>query len=504
MIKFAAILFVIFNLAALVPQVHAQTILSPETVALGGNTSSASGVTSLYSNPANLMLRSSRRAYSLSGFHIGFQLTEGIRTSDLYNDYEIVQDYYYPNSQTESFANRDQDDILANRFNEEEFIFSNTTNYDIILGGLSWRSNSYAFGLGVRSRGISSFQQNRNWSIPQRTEDENLTVLNRLLSQRVITFHEISVGYAREIELLSGWTASLGRFYMGINPKYIIGGMYFDGHYQSSYIENNGSNSIQSIKNYNTRSVGDYSTVFQSAEIASDYSQAIQSGLTNQSLTEQNGTGLGLDIGLTYIKNIGDDISLRNTEQNQLRKSFAVSIAITDIGYINFDNNAYRVHSSLFDFDDQYPEANNDVFTGRLGQFAEYIANDNSEASILNVKNFTEEDKFMVQLPTTMHLGTHIQYSPIMLMADFKYALNNPDFIKQGIQSSIGAEVRLLRIIPVRGSVIFNPGRDTEYGFGVGVDISILEFSTAIRIRPNPATENLATGFGMAVLTIRM
>lgn len=482
---------------------YSQATYSPETVALGGATAFTSGPQASYQNPANLMLRTTRQNNMLTLGHLGFGLSEGMYTNNVADEYIAIQDYFSPGSPTAAYDDRERSGFYTHRFSGEQELFSNTSNYDLLLLGMSWQFDNTAFALTLRSRGISTFQQNSGWESPEFTAvDNNLEVLTRQLRHRIVTFHEISLAYAREYELLTGWRKGLSSFYIGINPKLLIGGMYFDGDYDAYYRRN--PHFLQTTKSYTAKSVGDYNSVFSPEASPSDITESIAFGLNDGSLIENNGLGAGFDFGLTYVRNLSDDLSLRDGSRERIRKSFAISASLTDVGYIAYSSQSASVHSFYNNSNTEAPEANTAVFTGRLGEFDGYLANDENENVIFESSSQTDEDAYWVQLPTALNMGTALTYFPITLLANASYMINNSGYEQRRLHTNIGAEIRVLRIIPVRGSIAFNTTGNTEYGFGIGVDLSVVELSTAIRIQPSPDTDNLATGFGLAGITIRI
>jgi hypothetical protein len=67
-----------------------------------------------------------------------------------------------------------------------------------------------------------------------------------------------------------------------------------------------------------------------------------------------------------------------------------------------------------------------------------------------------------------------------------------------------GSELKLLRLLPLRGGVIFREGFETTYTAGFGVDLRNIDLSFSGSFRMSDSGHVIPVGLGVAALQLRL
>ncbi|MEX0680406.1 MAG: DUF5723 family protein, partial [Balneolales bacterium] len=393
-----------------------------------------------------------------------------------------VQPYFIPASlPQQTVATEEQ---LQKMFGNETRFFQ-TQKYELIPFSLSWINNESARSVAFRTRGLSSFEMNRNWFLTDNEVSSNAYTeedepFNRFLNEKYQVYHEFSIGFAREVTMFNRWQAGLNTLLIGFSPKAIFAGMYSDVRYQSNYTASNGM--WENTRQLQARTSGDIDRYLFDLVFSDPAEQAYQNRFQKDSNLEINGYGIGLDAGLTYIIPLGDDLSLLSINRAPLRKSLRFSFAITDLGLVRYNNNPGAWSSQTDPRTYEHLPDHTSLYFGHPGELFQYLGEDVSEHSIY--ENIEKDDiyPFFVQLPTQLHLGTVFQYQWISSMLDLNYRFNPSGFEAKGWLYSAGTELRLLDFLPLRGSIQLSPDKLVSYGIGAALDLNFIYLSAAVRI----------------------
>jgi hypothetical protein len=68
----------------------------------------------------------------------------------------------------------------------------------------------------------------------------------------------------------------------------------------------------------------------------------------------------------------------------------------------------------------------------------------------------------------------------------------------------MGTEIKLLRLLPMRGGVIFREGFETTYTAGFGIDMRNLDISFSGSFRMSDNGHVIPVGLGLAALQLRL
>ncbi len=456
--------------------VTAQMSASPHSIALGGGIAHSTGVSSHFSNPANLMIRDDLRRHQITLGIGGVYFSNGIPTQKANSLPEDIFSYFKPDAPPDRVVIPEED--LISMFSDTDRHYT-TRSYEMIPLGYSWSNGTRAHSIALRSRGISSFEMNSSWFAANEIPDSPDAVFTRSLKDNYQVYHEISFAMAREVTMLNQWQSGLNTLYIGLAPKFLIAGMYSEAEYLSEYRHT--GDDWQNSGSLLLRHTGDMNRFLAELLQTGNADQAYRNNFSPSSNFEPGGAGFGIDAGLTYIVPLGDDLSLSPHSDDPLRKSLRFSIALTDLGFIRYHSSATEWQSrNIIRTYSQLPET--DIrFGGRPGEFLHYIHNDSGEDAVLDNLATTDESAFYIQLPTELHIGSAFQYNWLTSMVDLNYRFNSPDFNSDGWRLSLGTEVRLLRFFPVMGSFQIDPGGKASIGAGAGMDFGVVKATGAVR-----------------------
>ncbi len=464
---------------AMVLPVYGQPLISPNQTALGYGTAYTSGGAAHFYNPANLMIQTRPETYQVILGMGGIHNSNGLQIDRLDQFPEHIQPWFMPENipETAILSRSDLDYMF-----EEGHRYNPKRSYEIIPFGIRWSSGSSARSVAVRSRGLSTFDMNRNWydvRSGELTGAENGS-FKRLLNDTYHVYHEVSFGFAREVTMFNRWYAGLNTLLMGVSPKIIIGGMHSEINFTSEYAATD-DDWINS-KQMEMRAAGDMGAFISDLLLRGNVEQAFENKLNRFSNLNVSGWGAGLDVGLTYILPLGDDLSLSPHSKEPLRKSLRFSIAFTDLGMVRYHRNSSEWHS------DMAPRHYIDLpesriyYSGQPGEVFRYLDDDPAEQSILEFMVQSDETSYNVPLPAAFHFGTAFQYDRFTSLVDLNYHYNVSAYEKAGWTASFGTEIRILRFLPLMGSVQLDPDSDISFGAGAGIDLGFMAVSGALRL----------------------
>lgn len=364
---------------------------------------------------------------------------------------------------------------------------------DVIPLAGAWRGENMAFSLAFRNRALLSGSVNRGFSevlltgISQErfSEPEPLN-----FSSKGVAFSELSAGFSYqllEIPALLGFGENI-KVFAGVAPKYLI------AHYTSSIDFNS---TLQVTDNevihdfaYTFTSVGELTNQFE------DYYQARQDPNFNgeigdfvdpdgASFTETQGSGLGIDIGGTVEMDLAGPLKEAFAWIDG-EKKLRVGFSITDVGSITYDSNAGQ-----FSADETFIWDGIDIEDGLSDNFADSVRQEiyqNYEPS--DNKEITEK------LPTKLNFGAQLQAGKLGFAFDLQKGLYETGMNSPRLVLGLGAEYKLIDIIPLRAGYRTGGLTSSSITFGTGIELRNFEFTVAGLTVPN--SENRGSGMGGA------
>lgn len=481
----------------------AQPVFTPRNLALGGGGSTyITDYNANFYNPANLMIQDREGRFSVGVGIMGIYL-DGIQDySGLGSQFRNAKDYlsiYNPDNTVITASERN--DIIDDNFPGKTTLSDNRFRYDATLIGMKWIRNNRAFSVAFRTRTASNFRAGQGWYNDSfKRSPKNKLILDRSLIHRYQSLHEVSFGYAESFQFLTGLTSRLDNFIIGIAPKLVAGTGYQNAEWNNIYEQQDNGNSINRTQNFTYNASGQFGTATAAYQSGASVTEANNSSFSNNSFNV-NGIGAGLDIGVTYLITLGSDLSAVRRNQQLTKRSLRLSFAMTDIGFISYNNDIASLSLPAdTTLDTNVPGTTaGHGFIGARGQYIDFIerfGEDNPFTGTL-----IDRTAFATLLPMSLHGGALLEINRLKLMGDVSIGLTNNAFNSTKLVSSFGMELRPFTFLPLRGGIQFEAQRPDFISFGTAVETKKWDLSLAAIFTPTSFIEEPAiTGAAAATL----
>lgn len=481
----------------------AQPVMTPRNMALGGGGSTyITDYNANFYNPANLMIQDRSGTLSVGVGVIGLYVDGTQNFSDPNTQYQNFKDYtelYTPGSNT--ISDTDRIEIIDSNYPGRTTLSDNKFRYDATLLGMKWLRENRAFSIALRTRTSSSFRVGQGWySDSFKRNGNNELVVNRSLIHRQQSLHELSFGYAESFKFLTGLTSKLDNFIIGIAPKLVLGTGYQNAEWNNLYTGVGQTNGFQRIQNFTYNATGQFGASTLSYLTGTPVAQAISQNFSPTSF-DITGFGAGLDIGVTYLITLGSDLSAIQRDGSPTRRSLRLSFAMTDIGFISYDNDNLSLSSSSdTSLVSSIPNnLANEAFIGARGQYISFI-DQFGEDNPLEGHTFSQ-NSFSTLLPMALHGGALLEINRLKLMGDVSVGLTNNAFNSTKLISSFGLELRPLSFLPLRGGIQLEAQRPEFISVGTAIETKKWDLSLAGILTPSSLVEQpQVTGAAAATL----
>jgi hypothetical protein len=91
-----------------------------------------------------------------------------------------------------------------------------------------------------------------------------------------------------------------------------------------------------------------------------------------------------------------------------------------------------------------------------------------------------------------------------LVTGDIRIPLYTHPYYADSRSLRLGSEVKLLRLLPLRGGVIFREGFETTYTAGFGIDMRNVDVSVSGSFRMSDSGHVIPVGLGVAALQVRL
>ncbi len=494
--SFILILFCSFSY---LQSTNAQIIQTPVNTALGGGgTAYTTGYESLFINPANLYIQEKEYSFQIAAGNFGSYFSSPLESDGLHNYWSRYLD------QTSGFTPVWN---TVNTQNRSEFINRNYSN-DLMQSthqsrgefhwiGMHWSRFDKSYAVALRTRYSNRFTIGRNYYDQTSFGSQSGIDLDRSLSHHFQALHELSFGYAESFSFINGLIPQLSQLIVGIAPKLVVSGAYLNSVYTDNYRSISDGPGFQRHRSYNHYSTGRFTDM---ADRFRNGQNPYDREINRPDLFRPAGFGAGLDLGLTYLITLGDDLSVVRISDPSTRKSLRISLSITDIGFIYHTDSPRHVSiSELVTETSELPELSEGYFLGRPGEQFHFL-DMNGGHPIMQVET-GNTDAFSSLLPTMIHTGLLFQVSRLKLMGDFSFSLVESAFSSTRPVTYLGTEIRILSFIPLRAGLRITPSQPDYISFGTGLETKYFDLNIGVQFRSQSLrpTEEI-TGFSMAGL----
>jgi hypothetical protein len=283
-------------------------------------------------------------------------------------------------------------------------------------------------------------------------------------------YREYNIAYGRKLPVNIPFLKNL---YVGGAFKVIRGYGIFQTVKNNSSIENKtavtdtGKNSI----------VGTFNFLAQRAGV--DFFNNDNSNNSFTLMPDPVGKGTGFDIGISA----------------EFFEGFMVGLSVTDIGKITWDRNVMQTSGGgLF------------TFTGYTSEISDSVQH------VVKGENSTGE-AFVTNLPTVFRIGASAQSDKVpflkflpgrlLLAVEYSQGLNESLGNSQKPRLSLGAEYRIIPLLPLRTGLMVGGGDKLRWAFGFGLDFRVLTLDFAsdnFGMFFSPKNFNVASfGFGLKI-----
>ena len=459
----------------------------------GGGTSYITDYEALFTNPANLQLR--EKNYDLqitlgeSGayFDTPLQVRNGRERMDLFS--KILQT---PQPDAYTFSG-DERQLLLNRYYNNSRDFRPMQASSVVNWlGIKWFGEEKSYAFAVRTRQSSRYSVGRGFYDLDPVEAGDFELINRSLTHRFQTLHEVSFGYSESFTFLSGLFPRISQFIIGLAPKVVVAGPGYSTQFTNNYTRSQSTNPWTRNASYN----------FESSGVFTRYADRLATGggLFNDvgpidylsELMSPTGIGAAIDLGVTYLFTFGDDLSIIRRGEGPTEKSLRLSFSITDLGLLHTFDNPLRAEGDFSISETPEPgPLSNQYYAGALLQDFTFIgAGGSMEHPIQSLQSSTRES-YQTLLPTSLQTGILFQVNRIKMMGDFRLGITDNAFHSTKFTTYIGTEIRLLPFLPLRAGTRLATDLPGYYSFGAGIETSYFDINAGVQFRSTSAGPTL-------------
>ncbi|MDX1671289.1 MAG: DUF5723 family protein, partial [Balneolaceae bacterium] len=408
-------------LVSLAAGATAQPVITPRNFPLGGGGAAyLTGFESNFYNPANLMVKERLTNFEVGVLQSTLYFDPVLSSSSLQGQFENFIDIFSVLSPGEhDFTGDQRQDLVDRNYEDSKLLSEHQNRADIILAGVSWHHKDITFSLAARMRTATRIKAGRGWYSSEFTDTGTERIRDLRLTQQSNTLYEISFGYAREFMPVSGLFPQLSKLYVGIAPKFIIAGSYFEAHAFSQYRQTGGVQPelVQSFEYYSSGALSSMTDQFLSI---GDASGAIASNLDRRFFTDPTGYGLGVDFGLTYVLTFGDELSTfqDQNEREPINRSLRLSFSVTDIGFVRYNDEPLFIENSRDTTSAAAIAPSGSKFIGAYGQHLALLASTPAGFNPYDNPDRVDRSEFSSLLPTSFNAGMLFEINRLKLMAD--------------------------------------------------------------------------------------
>jgi hypothetical protein len=463
-IRIFSILLLVFSL---VQAAYTSDRTSLRTLGMGRAAVAASrGTDALGVNPANIAIPGIGH-FNLSLINSSFRISTELFTYDIYQKYFTGVDTGGTNRAPYPLTRQDKDDMRSQlpengmtRINIESMI-AGVSLETAMLGGIGFAVIEHAGVNFAFSRDF--FDMLYLQGLPS-----NAKYVFDGTSFEAWWYREYNISYGRKVPVKIPFLKNL---YVGAAVKLIRGYGIFQTTKNNSSIENKialsdtGKNSI----------VGNFDFLAQRAGV--DFFNTDNSDNSFTPLPDPVGKGTGFDIGISA----------------ELFNGVLVGLSVTDIGKITWDKNVMQTSGGgLITFD------------GKINEIQDSVNH------VIKGRNSTGES-FVTNLPTVFRIGANaesnkvpfLKFLPGRLLLSVEYAqgLNESLGNTTKPRISLGAEYRIIPLLPLRTGLMLGGGDKLRWAFGFGLDFRFLTLDFAsdnVGMFFSPKNFNVAS-FGMGL-----
>lgn len=475
-------------------QALSQISFNPVSMGLGGGgTSYITDYEALFINPANLQLREKNYGLQVALGESGAYFDSPLSVRNGRDRVRLFgETLQTPHNGAYTFTG-DERQLLLDRYYNSNREFRQLQSGSVVNWlGIKWFNEDRSYAFAVRTRQGNRYSVGRGYYDELPVDSGGIERINRSLSHRQQTLHEISFGYSESFTFLSGLFPRISKFIIGVAPKVVVSGPGFSTNYTNHYSREEAADPWVRESSYS----------FESSGIYSSYATQLQSGgrpfdelgqIDRMSdVMKPTGIGAAIDLGITYLFTFGDDLSLIRWGEEPTEKSLRLSISVTDLGMIHTFDEPFRSESKTNEpeFDDPGP-LSEQYFTGALLQDFTFLGSGNNQLHPLQMNQNPDRDSYQSLLPTSIQTGILFQINRIKMMGDVRLGLTDNAFHSTKLTSYVGTEIRPFSFLPLRAGTRIATDLPGYYSFGAGIETTYFDVNAAVQFRSTSAGPTL-------------
>ncbi len=280
-----------------------------------------------------------------------------------------------------------------------------------------------------------------------------------------------------------------------------------DARYKNNY-RKSASGRQSHIHTLHYESSGTFARLVDDMHGGSSAREAISQHLSQSSLRQSSGYGLGLDFGLTYTYPLGGDLALKHGDDIYMQnaeKVLRLSFSATDIGYFHHTETPRVLQFSQDTTRDPIPDQLPLIFqhfTGSPGQYHHLIEQDKTQDHPIQASNKRTES-FRQLLPASLQGGAALVYERFTWTAEIRTSLVSSAFGKPGLSMHSGIGYYLLPRWPLRTGIQLRKNQPTLIGIGTGIEAEHWSLNASIQFAGE--TNRINTDlYGAAITSLRL
>lgn len=478
----------------------AQPVLNARNVALGGGgTAYMNGTEANFYNPANLAIYDREGTVHINLGTVGTFFEPVLSTGNPRNQFQRYTDTFLPYEPGEqNITTVQRTAILDENYSGSNLTSEHLSRADMIWGGIQWFTDNMTYSLALRSRLGSRIEVGRGWYSINSIDQNGVSIRDLTLIKQTQALHEISFGFAQEFQFLNGLIPRINKLYLGIAPKFVLGGTYQNTVYSGRYLTDNEQNTTSYRREFTFYSTGIYSEMIGNYLLSGSAQTAIDRELNNKFLLKPTGYGAGIDFGLTYLIPLGTDVSLLDSGENRnpIEKSLRIGLSITDIGLIHYSVSPLQLSSGQASTQINNQGLVSNQFIGSAGQVPVFFEEATELPNPFFETENESEESFSVSLPTSFNAGFVLDVNRIKLMSDLTLGLSNTAFTNKKLVAHFGIESRPLPYLPLRFGTTLAAGKPLRFGAGTGIETRYWDFSisTQVLVKSSTLTSDVVGG----------
>jgi len=459
----------------------------------GGGTSYITDYEALFINPANLQLREKNYSLQITLGESGVYFDTPLRIRDGRDRIQLFDETLQTPQPDAYMFSGDKRQLLLNRYYNNRREFRELQSGSVVNWlGIKWFGEEKSYAFAARTRQSSRYSVGRGFYDLNTIEADGIERINRSLTQRYQTLHEVSFGYSESFAFLSGLIPRISKFIIGIAPKIVVAGPGYATQFTNTY-------SRDDVSAPWTR---DASYEFESNGIFSKYADRLATGgqpieelgpiNRHMDLLKPTGIGAAIDLGITYLFTFGDDLSLIRRGEEPTEKSLRLSFSVTDLGMLHTFKDPFKAEVDITDSDNADPGPLSDqYYSGALLQDFSFLSDaENGVHPLLTIPS-ADRESYQSLLPTSLQTGILFQINRIKMMGDFRLGLTDNAFHSTKLTTYIGTEIRPLPFLPLRAGTRLATDLPGYYSFGAGIETTYFDINAGVQFRSTSAGPTL-------------